>query len=78
MLGVDPTIDIRGFLFREMAAIHCNVSDMPSTGYVSICYSLSVFLIFSLLSLEIWVKKSNLAAHTNLLGLFRFMAGYVL
>jgi hypothetical protein len=51
---------------------------MPSTGSVSIFYSLSVFSNFSLLSLEIKVKKSNFAAHTNLLGLFWFIVGYVL
>jgi hypothetical protein len=50
--------------------ITCGVSDMPSTGSVSIFYSLSVFSNFSLLSHEVWVKKSNFAAHTNLLGLF--------
>jgi hypothetical protein len=56
-----------------MVLIQCSVSDMPSTGYVSIFCRLSVFLNFSLLSLEIWVKKSNFAAHTNLLGLFWFI-----
>ena len=61
-----------------MVLIQCSVSDMPSTGYVSIFCRLSVFLNFSLLSLEIWVKKSNFAAHTNLLGLFWFIVGCVL
>ena len=74
MLGADPTIDMNGFMVNENGFIICVVSDMPSTGSVSIFYSLSVFSNFSLLSI---VKKSNLAAHTNLLGLFRFIAGYV-
>ena len=74
MLGVDPTINVDGFMVNEKGLILCDVSDMPSTGSVSIFYSLSVFSNFSLLSL---VKKSNFAAHTNLLGLFRFIAGYV-
>jgi hypothetical protein len=72
VLGVDPTINIRGFIYTEMVVIQCSVSDMPSTGYVSIFCRLSVFLNFSLLSLEIWVKKSNFAAYTNLLGLFSY------
>ena len=78
MLGVDPTIDIDGFMLSEHGLILCDVSDMPSTGSVSIFYSLFVFSNFSLLSHEIWVKKSNFAAHTNLLGLFWFIVGYVL
>ena len=74
MLGVDPTINMNGFMVNENGFIICVVSDMPSTGSVSIFYSLSVFSNFSLLSL---VKKSKFAAYTNLLGLFRFIAGYV-
>jgi hypothetical protein len=74
VLGVDPTIDIDGFMLSEHGLILCDVSDMPSTGSVSIFYSLSVFSNFSLLSLA---KKSKFAAYTNLLGLFRFIAGYV-
>ena len=78
MLGVDPTIDINGLMLNGYGLITCGVSDMPSTGSVSIFYSLSVFLNLSLLSHEIWVKKSNFAAHTNLLGLFWFIVGCVL
>ena len=78
MLGADPTIDMNGFMVNENGFIICVVSDMPSTGSVSIFYSLSVFSNFSLLSHEVWVKKSNFAAHTNLLGLFWFIVGCVL
>jgi len=50
VLGADPAIDIKGFVANENGFIICAVSDMPSTGSVSIFYSLSVF---SLLSHEI-------------------------
>ena len=38
MLGVDPTIDINGLMLNGYGLITCGVSDMPSTGSVSIFY----------------------------------------
>ena len=77
MLGVDPTIDITGFVVNENGLIHCNVSDMPSTGSVSTFYSLSVFLNFSCL-LKFGLRKAILQHILTCLVYSGFFAGYVL